>query len=164
MRGCPPCEITIGPSRIWLMAVWLAAAVAVAALLLWLMAAPEGGSWPVRAGVAGTVAVVLVLATTLTRRCSGVLRFTGTNWLWTPHGAESLLDRPLAGRVEVHVDVGCFMLLRFLAEPSGTGAGRSRWIPVDASSAMSSRHVFRCAAYSPRPTAEQAFPGSNNST
>ena len=153
MRGCPPCELEIGPSRIWRAALCAVALAAGAVSAGWVWSASPGASAAVLVVVAAVVLLVLVSAVSLLRRVRGVLRFSGATWHWTPHGAAAPFGESVAGRLEVHLDVASFMLLRFVPEATGRRAPRARWLPVDARNAGGGWHAFRCAAYAPRPTA-----------
>jgi hypothetical protein len=55
-----------------------------------------------------------------------------------------------AGTLEVAVDLGAFLLLRFV--PAGRSSPAAvRWIPVGRAGLEPEWHAFRCAVYSPRP-------------
>jgi hypothetical protein len=55
-------------------------------------------------------------------------------------------------RAAVAIDLGSFLLLRFLPE-GRSGPGAVRWIPVGRRGLEREWHAFRCAVYSPRPAA-----------
>ena len=154
MRGCPPCELTIGRSRIWRTTLCLIATLTSAVLVAWLVTAPQGELSAVRAGIAGAVLAIVMLAASLLRPVRGRLRFTGAQWTLAPHGQKVGPGETIAGRLEVHLDFGSFMLLRFVPHLRGPGCTRSCWIPVGKSSAMGDWHALRCAAYSPPPVVD----------
>ena len=135
--------------------LWLIAMAASAALVAWLVSAPQGDSSAVRAGVAGTVIVVVMLTTSLLRQARGRLRFTGAEWLWEPHGVTAGSGEAIAGRLEVQLDLGSFMLLRFVPRPFGRRRPRACWMAVGTRSATGGWHALRCAAYAPLPAADR---------
>ena len=162
MRGCPPCELTIGRSRIWRTAICLIVTLTGAVLVAWLVAAPQGGSPAVRAGIAGAVLAVVMMAASLFRPIQGRLRFTGAHWTLAPHQHKVGPGETIAGRLDVHLDLGSFMLLRFVPHLRGPGCPRARWIPVSKSSAMGDWHGLRCAAYAQPPVADSIGVATGN--
>ena len=130
--------------------VCLVALAAGAVPACWLLAAYSGELPAVVALVAGVEFAVLVVAASLLRRVHGVLRFDGTTWHWAPRNAATAGGESVAGRLEVHLDIASFMLLRFVPETTGRKGSGTVWIPVGAGSAAGGWHAFRCAAYAPR--------------
>ena len=151
MHGSPPCAITVARFGAWRAAVAALALAALASLGAWVLASPLGeGDW-VRAGVALASIATLALAASLWRQPVVDLRWDGLAWaVAVPAGAPQV-----AGRLEIAIDLGSFLLLRFT--PAGRfGPAAVRWIPVGRSGLEPQWHAFRCAVHSPQPTAGPA--------
>jgi hypothetical protein len=103
----------------------------------------------VRAGVALAALASLGLAASLWRQPAVRLRWDGSAWAAAP-AADPAAERP--GRLDVAIDLGSFLLLRFV--PAGeTGPAAARWIPVGRAGLEHEWHAFRCAVHSPAPPA-----------
>ena len=150
MRGAPPCEIAVGRCRAWSLAVVLVAVAGLGAMAAWLVSSPLGeGIWA-RVGVAAGALAVIVLAASLLRSAALVLRWDGTRWSVGSPVASAVA--PASGDLLVALDLGAFLLLRFV--PEGRSEPRAvRWIPVERRGLEREWHAFRCAVYSPRPAA-----------
>ncbi len=113
------------------------------------------GIWS--AGLAVDEPVAAIAAGLLTLACAAaaltLLRQPTLALRWTGH-AFCLGDAGDAGRVEVAIDLGRVVLLRFVGP-------RSAWLPVSASSMDATAwHALRCAVHAgPPPPAEPAAPG-----
>ena len=140
MRGWPPLDLPLGPTRLgWAahVALWLAAAASVAA---WVLAVNElpGGRLPWAAAGALGLALVRPRRPAAVRR----LRWDGREW------SLALGDGPAQpGTLAVALDLGGWLLLRLEAPQ----APRRRWLAVDRRSAGTAWHALRCAVYSARP-------------
>jgi hypothetical protein len=151
MHGSPPCAITVARFGAWRAAVAVLALAALAALLAWFFTSPLGaGAW-VRAGVAVAALAILALAASLWRQPAVRLRWDGHAWtVATPAGGPEV-----SGRLEIAIDLGLFLLLRFT--PAGrSGPAAVRWIPVGRAGLEHDWHAFRCAVHSPQPAAGAA--------
>ncbi len=147
MHGSPPCTVTVVRFGAWRAAVAALALAALASLLAWLLGSPLGeGAW-VRAGVAVAALATLALAVSLWRQPAVRLRWDGLAWtVAAPASAPEL-----SGRLEIAVDLGSFLLLRFT--PAGrSGPATVRWIPVGRAGLEHEWHAFRCAVHSPQPS------------
>jgi len=131
VRQAPPVSLRCDGSAAWRMLHALLAAAAAASLVAWGLL--HGGAQEASAGAASAVAALLAAAAGwfAARPESAELRWDGQAW-W--------LDGA-AGRVDVMMDLGPWMLLRF--RPA---AGVSRWLPVPG--AGPTRHGLRAALYS----------------
>jgi hypothetical protein len=149
MHGSPSCAISVGRFGVWRAAVGTVAAAALASLAAWLFASPLGEDAWVRAGVAAAALATLALAVSLWRVSPVRLVWDGVGWSVAPaSGAEPAAS----GTLDVAVDLGGFLLLRFV--PAGrSGPAAVRWIPVGRAGLEREWHAFRCAVYSPRPAA-----------
>ena len=151
MHGSPPCAITVARFGAWRAAVAALALGALASLVAWLVSSPLGeGAW-VRGGVAVAAIATLALAASLWRQPPARLRWDGLAWtVASPAGAADV-----SGRMEIAVDLGSFLLLRFTpAGRSGPSAGR--WIPVGRAGLEHEWHAFRGAVHSPQQVAGPA--------
>ena len=151
MHGSPPCAVTVARFGAWRAAVAALALAALASLVAWLLGSPLGeGAW-VRAGVAVAAIATLALAASLWRQPSARLRWDGLAWtVASPASAE-----PVSGRLEVAIDLGSVLLLRFT--PAGrSGPAAVRWVPVGRAGLEHEWHAFRCAVHSPQPGAGSA--------
>jgi hypothetical protein len=66
---------------------------------------------------------------------------------------------PVQGELRVLIDLGIWMLLRFVPA-AGDHSARTAWLPVQRSGLQDAWHALRCAVYSPR-LAPGASPGSS---
>jgi len=151
MHGSPPCALTVARFGAWRAAVAVLALAALASLLAWVLGSPLGeGPW-IRVGVGFAALATLALATSLWRQPGARLRWDGLAWtVASPASAE-----PVSGRLEVAIDLGSFLLLRFT--PAGrSGPASVRWIPVGRAGLEHEWHAFRCAVHSPQPAAGTA--------
>jgi hypothetical protein len=152
MHGSPPCTITVARFAAWRVAVALVALAALASLAAWLLGSPLGESGWVRAAVALAALASLGSAASLWRQPPVRLRWDGVGWALAPAG-DLAAERP--GRLDVAIDLGSFLLLRFV--PSGdSGPAAARWIPVGRAGLEREWHAFRCAIHSPAPPAGRA--------
>ena len=148
MRGSPSCEITVVRFGAWRAAVGSVAGAALASLATWLATSPLGAGTGVRAGVALAALAVVALAGSLLRTPGVILRWDGA--LWSAASSLSPSVAPTTGDLSVALDLGSFLLLRFV--PQGrSGPAAVRWIPVGRRGLEHEWHAFRCAVYSPRP-------------
>jgi hypothetical protein len=147
MHAPPPYQITLRRFGVWrggcggLMVSSLAAAAAwgpaaatvhpaalVAALTVWALAS-------------------LALLVHLSRLAAVSLRWDGQSWHLGP--AASVGEEPLAGHLSISLDLGAWMLLRFV--PSG--ARRGRWVPAQRRGHEAAWHGLRATVYCARPVA-----------
>jgi hypothetical protein len=146
MRGSPSCVIVVRRFGVWRMFVG-----AVAALVAWACLAPGAQAVGVRVAVALAGVAVGVLA--LLRVPAASLRWDGSGWACS--GAATPSSAPIPGVLDVAIDLGSFMLMRFA---SGEGDRRRsvHRIAVERRGLEREWHSFLCAVYSPRPAAGTA--------
>ncbi|MEO5880939.1 MAG: hypothetical protein ABIQ06_00845 [Caldimonas sp.] len=153
MHGSPPCAITVARFVAWRVAVGTVALAALASLAAWLAGSPLGGSAWVRSGVAVSALVTLGLAVSLWRQPAVRLRWDGFVWSVAAAAADAAPER--AGRLEVAIDLGSFLLLRFIPAAESRSAAVC-WIAVGRAGLEREWHAFRCAVSSPQPAAGPA--------
>jgi hypothetical protein len=147
MHGSPPCAITVARFGAWRTAVAVVALAALATLGAWLLASPLGEDVWIRAGVAVAALATIALAASLWRQPAFRLRWDGL--AWTIASAAGAAPES-SGRMEVAIDLGGFLLLRFT--PAGrSGPASIRWLPVGRAGLEREWHAFRCALHSPQP-------------
>ena len=149
MHGSPPCTITVARFRAWRAGVGMVALAGLAVLGAWLLASPLGErAWP-RAGVALAAIATVALAASLWRQTVVRLHWDGLGWSVAPAAG---VGTEVPGRMELAIDLGSFLLLRF--RPAGSsGPAAVRWIPVERAGLEHEWHAFRCAVHSPQPAA-----------
>ena len=135
-----PTALEARSSRIWRVAVGTIVVCTGAAIGTWCATAGDVVSPWVRAVVA---VVAFALASAAVRMAAAVpsgLRWTGHEWELLPPGSAE----PVRGIATVALDLGGWMLLRFVTE----GSGRVAWLPAERRGDPSGWHALRCALYS----------------
>jgi hypothetical protein len=150
MRASPPIQVSLTRFAGWRCGVLALAGIAAAVPLAWLAALPllPASAWIGAAvGLAAMAACFgLQLAHTPTRS----LRWDGQRWHVGPLASAG--DEPWHGELAVALDLGGWMLLRFVAAEAP--ARRCVvWIPAEKRGLEACWHALRCAVYSPRPAA-----------
>ena len=130
MRRAPPVSLRCSGGVAWRGTQTLLYTVAMAALAAWWL---QRQGWPV-AWAALPASKVAVLAWVFTR--PQAVRLTWDGQAWQADG--------VAGRIDVALDLGRFLLLRWRP----TAGGRGRWLPLTATEAGAAWHGLRVAAYS----------------
>jgi hypothetical protein len=152
MRGSPPCLIAVRRFGIWRGLVSVVAVASTASLVGWLILTPAAQGIAVRVATGFAILASLALAWSLVRVPVAALRWDGSCWTFRDLASAGA---PLAGELEVAVDFGSFVLLRFRCRDV-VGRPSTRWIPVERRGLEREWHSFRCAVYSPRPVADVA--------
>jgi hypothetical protein len=151
MRASPAFQLTIRRFGVWRAAIAVLLLAAVTSLFAFAFAKGDSAPAALRAmGLAASVAIVLAGATLM--RCQPVsLRWDTQRWNLGP--ASSVGEEPWPGRLEVAIDLGAWMLLRFEHDftPELGRTGRTRWLPVQRRGLEPAWHALRCAVYSARP-------------
>ena len=141
MRASPAFQCVLNRFGVWRTAVAALAGTSVALLLVWLWA--RGEPPPLLGLVAwiGAVLAVPALAASLMRMPPVTLRWDGQQW-WVDANA---------GEIDVALDLGGWMLLRFRPVSAARRERSRRWLPVQRPGLEAHWHALRCAVYSPRP-------------
>ena len=147
MHGSPSCTITVTRFAAWRVAVAAVLLAALASLGAWLLGSPLGADAWVRAAVGAAALVSVGLAASLWRQPPVRLRWDGVAWAMA---SAADLGTERSGRLEVAIDLGSFLLLRFLPA-AGAPRAAVRWIPVGRAGLEREWHASRCAVHSPVP-------------
>jgi hypothetical protein len=143
MRASPPIDIALSRCGPWLAFVIVIAVASLLVVATWL-ALGMGG--PARtptlpAMVVGGLALFLACRALLAGwPPNGRLRWNGRCWALTSGEGE-----PVAGDVTVALDLGGWLLLRFVAERQHGGA--VRWLPLQRRGREDDWHALRCAIH-----------------
>ena len=143
MRGAPPVEIRVrrqGPWRAFVVALVVLTAGSIG---LWLVSAEVGAA--AKGALAAVTLAVGIAAVSTTAPFDLSLRWTGASWALSRGNAPT--SEPAVGVLTVAIDLGNWMLLRFVDETSPT---RTTWIPVQRGSVEGDWHALRCAVHAPR--------------
>ncbi len=143
MRGAPPVEIRVrrqGPWRAFVVALVVLTSVSIG---LWLASAEVGAA--VKGVLAAATLALGAAALSTTAPFDLRLRWTGSSWALSPGGTPA--PQPVAGVLTVAIDLGRWMLLRFVDESPRT---RTTWIPVQRAGIEGDWHALRCAVHAPR--------------
>lgn len=145
MSELPAVRVTIRNYSVWRSGVLALAASVVGALCAWAVqshhAQNEATLWLALLLVPGAVG----LAASLWRVFPVTLAFDGSSWLLGSADREN--DAPIAGELLLSLDLGAWVLLRFVPSSRGGGA-RPQWLPVQFSATENQWHALRCAIYS----------------
>ena len=148
MRASPAFQVVLRRFGVWRAAVFVTALSGVLVMAAWLMSQAPSAPAIVRwaAAVAGLAILAWGVSAARVRPVS--LRWDGRLWhLGTP---DSVGHEPASGELQVALDFGPWMLLRF--EPmAATWRTRATWLPVQRRGLEPQWHALRCAVYSPRP-------------
>ena len=147
MRAAPPVQILLCRFGIWRIAVSGIATTACLASGLWLAQRSPAPSVAILTATGASVLIAACICWQLLRMQPTSLRWDGEAWHVGP--PETLGNEPVAGDVEVAIDLGMWMLLRFARE--GSISRRSvTWLPIQRWGLEAQWHALRCAVYSPR--------------
>ncbi len=153
MVGSPAFQITLPSQSIWRGAVLALTLVVIAVLIAWAVQPGHSQGRLLRWLAFASVAVVLGLAVSLWRMPAFVLGWDGERWQVSP--LQPGFNERLAGNIEVHLDLGQWMLLRFVPDDRAAKA-RPRWLPVQSGARDPMWHSLRCALYGGRPARRRA--------
>ena len=152
MRAAPALEVVVSRFGAWRAGVRLVGGLATLVAIFWGIWHGLTAGWldaaPFVAASAAAAAASLWAVARLAAVPAFSLRWDGRAWhLGRP--AAPAAD-PVSGEVQVAIDLGAWMLLRF--DSSVTAAEQSRyWLPLQRRGLEAAWHGLRCAVYSPRP-------------
>ncbi|MCB2020739.1 MAG: hypothetical protein KDG44_08030 [Burkholderiaceae bacterium] len=145
MRAGPSLDIEIGSFGVWRAAVLALTGLVCAAMAAWWLAHPV--PVPTLISAMAALGVVAALAAALTCWRLPSLALGRRGGLWHLQRGDLSLE---PGELIVALDLGGWMLLRFVPDTAGGGA---RWIPLQRRGLEPQWHALRCAVYAPRSTA-----------
>jgi drug/metabolite transporter (DMT)-like permease len=148
MRAAPPIEVALHRFGLWRAAILALAAASAGVVIAWVASRDDQQDAAVTLAAALLGALCIAMAAASARTEASLLRWDGMRWQLTraARGAETALW----GAVGISIDLGFWMLLRFVAE-SPAGGRRVTWLPVQRRGLETQWHGLRCAVYSPRP-------------
>jgi hypothetical protein len=147
MRSSPALTFTVERFTFWRLALGVWVLCTAAALFAWalLMSAQWGMAvWLVALALTSATGWV---AARLSSTGPVLLHWDRQSWRCGPGG--SVMPEPASGTLDVTIDLGAWMMLRFTDQRTG----KRRWIAVQRSGLEGQWHALRCAVYSPRPEA-----------
>jgi len=156
MRASPAFQCVLNRFGVWRAAVAAVAGVGLVVLLAWLATRSEPTPPLGLAAWIGALLAVPALAASLMRVPAVTLRWDGQQW-WlarltrSSRAPAAAQIEAVAGEVEVALDFGAWMLLRFRPASSARRERSARWLPAQRRGLESHWHALRCAVYSPRP-------------
>ena len=140
MRGAPPVEVRVRRQGSWQAFVVVLVASTAGTIGVWLATSEAGIALKVALALA-TVAVGLGALSTAAP-LDITLRWTGATWVLRRQPASD----EHVGTVTVALDLGNWMLLRFIGEPP---RARAIWLPVQRGALDGDWHALRCAVHAP---------------
>lgn len=145
MRAAPACQVSLKRFGVWRGAVLTLTFLGLASIAArWATHERAADTSIVVAGVLAAIALV-ALAASLVQAQPVALRWDGRVWHLGQHAGD-----PVPGDLRVAIDLGPWMLLRFVPSASGARAGTT-WLPLQRRGLEAEWHALRCAVYSPRP-------------
>ena len=156
MRGLPPLEVTVCRFGCWRAALLLLGAAALAVTAAWWLTAPlPRPHWATAVAAAAAGLALLPLAEAVRLR-PFALRWDGERW-HVGGPAPSAGRESRSGRLQVALDLGDWLLLRFVADvlPPARGAATA-WVALQRAGLETQWHALRCALYSPPPAGPPA--------
>ena len=153
MVGSPAFQITLPSQSIWRGAVLALTLAVIAVLIAWAVHPGHSQDLLLRWLAIVSVAVVLGLAVSLWRMPAFALGWDGERWQVS--SLQPGFNEPRAGNIEVHLDLGQWMLLRFVPDDR-TAKARPQWLPVQRAARDPMWHSLRCALYGGRPPPRRA--------
>ncbi len=156
MRASPTFQCVLNRFGVWRAAVAAVASAGVVVLLAWLATRSEPTPAIGLAAWVSAMFAVPALAVSLMRVPSVAMRWDGQQW-WLARQARSSRTAAtaqidaVAGEVDVALDFGGWMLLRFRPVAVARHTRLPQWLPVQRRGLEAHWHALRCAVYSPRP-------------
>lgn len=148
MRASPAFQVVLDRFGVWQAAVFAAVLSGGIVMLAWLTSEQLSVPGTLRWVIAGVVLALLALGAAAARVAPVSLRWDGQLWHLGPPGSAG--HEPDSGRLQVVIDLGPWLLLRF--EPAESGwRTPARWLPAQRLGLETRWHALRCAVYSPLP-------------
>jgi hypothetical protein len=154
MRAAPAFQISLRRSGVWRAATLCVVALGLGALAGWLVTHERPVDPMLLVGAAALGCAVVALGAQAARVPAVDLRFDGRGWYLIESAASSNRTgiEAVAGDLHVAIDLGAWMLLRFVPVPTSSDMRqRAIWLPVQRWGAENQWHAFRVSVYAPRP-------------
>lgn len=148
MHAPLPFQMTVRHFGVWRAACAVLCTAAVGMTALWAHAAAAAFPAWLMLSVLVVVGASVALLLHAWRLQPTSLRWDGQLWHLGP--AETAGHEPWAGRLEVSLDLGSWLLLRFVPEP-GAASRRNVWLPVQRAAHDVHWHALRATVYCARP-------------
>ena len=146
MRAAPAFRVTVNRFGWWRAGIVAGLSLTVASVLAWTVLTQRPSASVVVAVWAATVAAAAGAASLLRIGCF-TLRWD--TQVWRLQAGPTIDESAPAGDLSVAIDLGAWMLLRFVPRDAPRRRG-SRWLPVQRQGLEADWHTFRCTVYSPR--------------
>ena len=146
MRASPPIEVVLRRFGVWRGFVLALVVTTGGVVAAWILLGDGRVDPTVSVAVVAVALAAAVFALPIARPPVVALRWNGSCWQLGNHAPYA--GEPVDGDVSVAIDLGRWMLLRFVAEGR---RGRVTWLPVQRRGLEAGWHGLRCALYSPRP-------------
>ena len=148
MRAAAPIEVTVKSSAAWETGVAVLCGIGLAGIGAWADAGRDqhGLFWLIAAAAASGVIALAAVRPLLD--APSRLRWDGAAWRLASGASHPAGDEPgPAGRLQVMIDLGDWMLVRFV---DGSGwRRRVRWLALQRSADPAQWHALRCAVFAP---------------
>ena len=146
MRPAPACQVSLQRFGVWRAAVLGLAALGIASIAGWTFTRDRPvDTLLIFVAALSALSTALLGASLVHHPRAAHLRWDGLAWHLGPIG-----DAATPGELQVVLDLGSWMLLRFSAALPDARA-RTLWLPVQRRGLEAEWHALRCAVYSPRP-------------
>jgi hypothetical protein len=147
MRAAPEFQVCLHRFGVWRGAVLVLAGLTVATTIAWLATRERPIETEVWVGSLLSMVAAVALTTSVVRTPPATLRWDGRAWhLGSTPGDLS------PGELEIAIDLGRWMLLRFT--PAASAGARVVWLPVQRKGMESQWHELRCSVHAPRIAAD----------
>ena len=156
MRASPAFQCVLNRFGVWRAAIVAVASTCVVVLLAWLATSSEPAPPLGLAAWIGAMLAVPAMAASLLRVPAVTLHWDGQQW-WLARPARSSRAAAAAqidavcGEIDVALDFGGWMLLRFRPISALRRERAVQWLPAQRRGLEAHWHTLRCALYSPRP-------------
>lgn len=147
MRPAPACQVSLQRFGVWRAAVLSLSALGIASIAGWMFTRDRPVDTLLILAAALSASCIAALGASLVHRLRAThLRWDGLAWHLGP-----ISDAATPGELQVAIDLGPWMLLRFSASlPDSCARARTLWLPVQRRGLEGEWHALRCAVYSPR--------------
>ena len=143
MRAAPAFQISLTRFGVWRSGIAGLGLLGLVVLGAWWVAS-ERRAWVDGTSLVAAFAIV-ALACSLLRVPPVALNWDGQTW-WI-RSPDHAVDAARIGHLQVLVDLGPWMLLRFM--PDGASPRQAIWLPAQARGIESQWHALRCAVHAP---------------